>query len=398
MKKIMLVDEYKIVNYAGGIERVLCNFANAFVEKGYDVTIVGLDTEKGLPKFTLDKRVNFVNLAFYGSKYNGVKLLLKKLEKETLRTFCGSKMIWNGKKVKDPKYKYFTEQFINRLRKVVNEFQPDVILSVSTDSAYFVQQAAPNIKNIAMMHTDVNRIVRNITERDICALKKAAAVQVLMPSFVQCMRKIGVKNVECIPNFVIQMDDKDTVNLSLDKPKYKVITMGRVEREQKRTHLLVEAFAKIAHKYANWELEIYGELDSKSYLKEIQCLQKKYDCVSQIHVMGPTHSVFEKLKQADIFAFPSAFEGFGLALTEAMSVGLPAIGYKNCSAVNEIIKDERNGLLCDDGVDALAKALEKLMDDKELRLQLGKAAKANVKQFAPEKVWNHWQALIEKNI
>lgn len=38
----MLIDEVKVVNYAGGIERVMCNFANEFVKRGYDVSFVAL--------------------------------------------------------------------------------------------------------------------------------------------------------------------------------------------------------------------------------------------------------------------------------------------------------------------------------------------------------------------
>lgn len=36
----MLIDEVKVVNYAGGIERVMCNFANEFVKRGYDVRVL----------------------------------------------------------------------------------------------------------------------------------------------------------------------------------------------------------------------------------------------------------------------------------------------------------------------------------------------------------------------
>ena len=102
------------------------------------------------------------------------------------------------------------------------------------------------------------------------------------------------------------------------------------------------------------------------------------------------------LREADIFAFPSAYEGFGMALAEGMSVGLPAIGYKNCPAVNELIKDGKTGFLCDDGVEPLAHALEKLMSDKELRVKMGKAAKADMAQFAPEKIWDKWEDLMKK--
>ena len=58
---------------------------------------------------------------------------------------------------------------------------------------------------------------------------------------------------------------------------------------------------------------------------------------------GSTNDVPDVLRQGDIFAFPSAYEGFGLSLAEAMSMGLPAVGYKSCSAVNELIVDGKNG-------------------------------------------------------
>ena len=116
----------------------------------------------------------------------------------------------------------------------------------------------------------------------------------------------------------------------------------------------------------------------------------------QILFCGTCDNVLKKLETAKIFAFPSAYEGFSLALTEAMSVELPAIGYKNCPAVNELIKDGENGFLCEEGVDAFAQALEKLMSDEKLRKKMGKAAKEDMKQYAPDRVWDTWEKLMEK--
>ena len=81
-----------------------------------------------------------------------------------------------------------------------------------------------------------------------------------------------------------------------------------------------------------------------------------------------------------------------------MSAGLPVIGYKNCPAVNELIKDGENGYLCEDGVNAFAQALDKLMSDEKLRKKMGKAAKEDMKQYAPEKIWDMWENLIEKSL
>ena len=60
-KKIMFIDENKIVNYSGGIERVICAMANEFIHRGYNVSIVCMDTENGVPFFALNRAINFIN-------------------------------------------------------------------------------------------------------------------------------------------------------------------------------------------------------------------------------------------------------------------------------------------------------------------------------------------------
>ena len=121
-----------------------------------------------------------------------------------------------------------------------------------------------------------------------------------------------------------------------------------------------------------------------------------YKLSEQAFFRGATDNVLDVYNKAAIFAFPSAYEGFGLALTEAMSAGLPAVGCKSCPAVNELIKDGENGFLCEEGVDAFAQALEKLMSDEKLRKKMGKAAKEDMKQYAPDKIWDMWEKLIEQ--
>ncbi len=75
-------------------------------------------------------------------------------------------------------------------------------------------------------------------------------------------------------------------------------------------------------------------------------------------------------------------------------MGLPAIGYKSCSAVNELIVDGVNGILCDDGVAPLTMALNRLMGDRELRIWMGMQARESMKQYAPELIWDQWESLL----
>lgn len=68
-----------------------------------------------------------------------------------------------------------------------------------------------------------------------------------------------------------------------------------------------------------------------------------------------------------------------------MSKGIPTIGFKTCTGTNELIKHEHNGLLIDDGVKNLAQALIKLMNDADLRVELGNQAHLDMKEYEPKK-------------
>ena len=193
-----------------------------------------------------------------------------------------------------------------------------------------------------------------------------------------------------IPQFNFSAD------LDAEKEQYKIIFVGRLAKAHKRPHLLIDAFSTLAAKYPNWIVELWGAVDSKTYYKELQMSIKSKNLSDRVFFKGSTNDVPSQLREADILAFPSAYEGFSLALGEGMSAGLPAVGYKNCPSVNEVIIDGENGFLCDDGSEAFAKALDRLMGDKALRVRLGKAAKQSMAAYAPEKIWDQWEELINR--
>lgn len=80
----------------------------------------------------------------------------------------------------------------------------------------------------------------------------------------------------------------------------------------------------------------------------------------------------------------------GICLAEAMTVGLPAVGYRSCHAVNEIIRDKGNGFLCEDGVEPFAEALRRLMSDEGLRKKMGYEARRTAEAYEASKIWGKW--------
>jgi len=170
--------------------------------------------------------------------------------------------------------------------------------------------------------------------------------------------------------------------------------IGRLDKKQKQPHLLIRAFSHLAKEYPQWKVRIYGGEFTPRYKEHLKSLVCKFRLENQVFLMGTTDKPLEEMRKSDIFAFPTAFEGFPLALTEAMSVGLPCVGLKTASAVNELIIDGYNGFLSDNNEFDFAQKLKCLMDDRQLRATLGQNGHEFVKQFEPNKIWDQWEALI----
>lgn len=214
----------------------------------------------------------------------------------------------------------------------------------------------------------------------------------LTPNYQKEMhRTYPQAKIICIPNEVPQLAEQ--ADLAQEKERFHIITVGRLNKDTKRQHILIDAFSKIAEEIPNWDLEIWGKGDSKyvKYLRN-QIQQKRLE--KRVFLKGVTTNILNENLHSDIFAFPSDHEGFPLAMTEAMSVGLPVIAFASCSGVNEIVKNGETGFLVSDGVDDFAQKLKLLMENRELRIKMGNAAKQDMKQYAPEKIWKQWESVL----
>ena len=216
--------------------------------------------------------------------------------------------------------------------------------------------------------------------------------QVLLESYKEDVdKRLNPKHIVSIANPVKQYKDDEIVDLNDEKKC--IIYIARIEKDIKRPHLLVEAFAKVAKDFPDWRVEIWGMRKYPDYDKEIEDFITAHELENQVKLMGYADNVEEIYRHADMQAFPSKGEGFSLALADAMSLGLPEIGFKDAYSVNEVIKDGHNGYLVK-GIDEFGKRLGELMADKELRIKLGKNAHEDMKAYAPENIIAKWNELF----
>ena len=290
------------------------------------------------------------------------------------------------------------KEFKNFVPKVLMEENADIIIAMNARTASVLQVCLGNYgpSLVIMSHQDGETVLKGLSVLEKEVLGKSDALQVLMPNDAVLFKRFFPRTpIAHIPNAVPQYE------LSLNQTKEPlVVDVARIEKNAKRQHLLIEAFVSVASEFPDWQLELWGEeqTDGRPYTKELEDLIHKYHLKERVNLCGNTDDVLSVYQRASIFAFPSAFEGFGLAMTEAMSAGLPVVAYKSCPAVNELVKDGKTGLLVDDGTDALAEGLRKLMKDQELRGKMGRAAHEEMKAYAPEKIWDQWEALMKETV
>ncbi len=382
----MLANFAKMVNDSGGLAKVTVAFANEMVRRGHDVSLLYCDGYAGDFFYPLVDEVRAYNLCCQAGEYIQMPLWMK-LKRELLRPFS----LIHSRDVND---QFMRKYLLPEVQRVLAAEQPDVIVaSQPAASRILLCDIATDIPVITMSHGDPKDYFHTYPKGELPAVENCAACQVLLPSFADPIkRRFPNQNVVVIGNVVPQYEH--SVDLRTEKSSYKIIFMGRLVKNHKRPHLLIKAFSQLAEEFTDWEVELWGADNNKAYTQSLKRMIKTANLHERVHLMGVTRDVERVLREGDIFVLPSAYEGFSLSLTEAMSMGLPVIGYKECPALNELIIHEKNGLLCEEGVDALAAALRKLMADRELRAQYGAQAKKTVAQYAADNIWNSWEKLI----
>lgn len=382
----------RFIDVSGGIERVLCNFANAMVERGHQVSIIYCYIKSGVPFYPLDQRVALYNLmAVHPEKWKkdlDSSISLKtKLVREGIRLFSkSSAREWN----ENAKGKLIREDLVTLLSQI----QPDVILSARYGTSnYLLNIVKTHVPVITMFHTDANEAMPGMPWGELMALEKSRYAQVLLKKDIPVVKRYCPDaNIIQIPNAVPQYNCQ--ANLAEKKETFRIIHMGRLARI-KRQHLLIEAFARLANDFPNWIVELWGGDSEGSYERKLRALVNKYGLQTKILLKGKSTRVANVYMNGDLFVFPSKFEGFPLAMTEAMSAGLPVIAFRSCSSAAELIHSEKDGLLVNDGVEALAEGMRDLMQDQGKRVIMGQAAEESMKNFAPEKIWDQWEFLLQ---
>ena len=159
--------------------------------------------------------------------------------------------------------------------------------------------------------------------------------------------------------------------------KKMVVSTGRLV-DFKRFEDLISAFMRIADKYPDYQLTIYGEGPYRKTLEEhIDELEKTYpDVKTRVFLPGDRSNVADAIKDASVYVLSSLGEGMPNSLMEAMALGLPVVA-TDCSGGGpaSLITDGVNGRLVPVGdIDKMASVIDELLSDEDIRNSLGREA------------------------
>jgi glycosyltransferase involved in cell wall biosynthesis len=159
-------------------------------------------------------------------------------------------------------------------------------------------------------------------------------------------------------------------------PPVRIFSVARLT-ETKGFGLLVDACARLKRSGIAFQCDIAGDGPTR---REIEEEIARYDVADCVRLLGPRpqHEVARLLGESDIFVLPSVIsysgqmDGIPVALMEAMATGIPVIAAP-ISGIPELIEHERSGVLVDvNQPEQIASALRRLIEDPQLRTQMGR--------------------------
>lgn len=359
---------------SGGMERVLATKVNYLVARGYDITVVTTD-QRGLPPFfPLDARIRCVDLGVNYETNNG-KSFLNKLVHFPFKQ-------WRHRR---------------RLSRVLREIRPDVTVSMFCNDATFLPSIKDGSRKVLEIH--FSRFKRLQYDRkglwrlaDVWRNRNEADVVARFDRFVVLTHEDSrywgkLSNIAVIPNAQTFASDAPA---PLEAKT--VVAVGRLTY-QKGFDLLLQAWAEVCRRVSGWQLAIVGDGELRSALSAQAESLGLAGCVTFVPA---TKDVVAVYRDASVLAMSSRYEGFGMVLLEAQTVGLPVVSFACKCGPSEIVNDGVDGYLVAPGdVDAMADRLVRLMQDGALRRRMGARAFANAARFSTDAVMKQWMALFD---
>lgn len=355
-------------NTVGGVERASIRLANEMSARGNECHILSLDMHDAEMPFPLDARVQWHRISSTSAK---------------------EKAGWSER----------IKRF-HKIRSILQDNNIDVAMGFQ-DGAYLSLMTAALGTGVKIVAGERNAPTRfeylsNKKAKHIVfnSFRFADAITVQCPSYKEQYPAYLQQKIVVIPNSV---DPPKSLSIpSADRVSSKeILFVGRLDY-QKNVTTLISAFGLLAARYPDWILRLVGD---GPYAEKLQKKAADLGVYSQVFFEGMQKNVEKYYTGAHVFCLPSLWEGFPNVLGEAMSHGLPSVGFRRCSGVCDLIQNDVTGILVEGDVltaQNLSENLEKLMTSADLRKSMGAASAEAMKDYRPNAVYSQWEVLFKR--
>jgi glycosyltransferase involved in cell wall biosynthesis len=236
---------------------------------------------------------------------------------------------------------------------------------------------------------------------------RAQAVVANSLATAEAYRRNGGKNhlVRVIPNGFEISRFQSGSGSPLTEPLHNVFAgespvvglFGRITR-WKGQHLLIQALGELPGVHGVIVGEALFTDEDRKYCHELRVLAAELGVADRIHFAGFRADILSLLLGVDLVVHCSTSpEPFGRVIVEAMLAGRPVIAAKAGGAM-EILKDNETGLLVEPrNAHLLAKAIRRLLENRELATTMSRAAKRDAEErFGLDRVLQQWGACIRE--
>ncbi len=384
MRFLFIVTDFDI----GGITSSLCNLTATLCDRGHEVEILNLPKAKCLPHefdkriklVPLDKRAELWNLSAEDIKKAG---FLGKIKYSVLGIF---KKLMNR-----------SESWLNYVFKNTRFEGYDAVIGFRQSPVCFYLASRKSIggKKCGFWHIDVN-YAGDISSWDyfLTELDKIACVSNATRNGM--MEKYSLVGDSLCTVYNV-FDAKKICNESVatnspyDKGKLNIVTVSRIEFEQKQLQFVPQISACLKKAGIEHDWHIVGDGPHREELKRLIVQNGVEDCVI-LH--GAKSNPYPYLKNAELFVLTSIWETYGMVVVESLICGTPVVaGYY--PALPEILSDGENGIIAENSAEGIAKAIVRVVSDRELYEKIKSGAENY--SYTPDIAYNQFVEMVNKN-
>lgn len=315
-----------------------------------------------------------------GYEIHVISLNYGEINNATVHSFdMDMKLIKNKTGIK--KLKYIS--FIKEIRKIISKINPDII-HAHYASSYGLLGALSGKHPfvLSVWGSDVFDFPKkNFLNKILLKYNLSKADKILSTSSVMAKETALYTNKKVyVTPFGVDINFFKQDTSKRDEVK-KEIVIGTIKSLEAHYGIeyLIRAFSEMTFTNQNLRLEIGGVGSQKEFLVS---LSKELNIEDKVKFLGflNRNDVVKKFNDFDIAVFPSTLESFGVAAVEAQACGIPVI-VSNVGGLPEATSPNISSLLVEKGnIQELKEALEKLVNDSELRKTMGEAGRKFVEE------------------